>query len=71
MKVWFAMGTKKKKQVITNTLDLPIDKMLYIYLPCPHCEHQKNLFQFKQSKHFHEKSRFAECETGSNKVKLG
>jgi hypothetical protein len=26
---------------ITNTLALPIDKMLYIYLLCPHSEHPK------------------------------
>jgi hypothetical protein len=32
----------KKKQGITNTLALPIDKMLYIYLLRPHSEHQKN-----------------------------
>jgi len=35
------MGTKEKKQGITNTLDLPKDKMLYIYQPCPHSEQQK------------------------------
>jgi hypothetical protein len=29
------------KQGIINTLALPIDKMLYIYLLCPHSEHQK------------------------------
>jgi hypothetical protein len=29
------------KQGITNTLALPIDMMLYIYLLCPHSEHQK------------------------------
>jgi hypothetical protein len=38
------------KQGITNTLALPIDKMLYIYLLCPHSEHQNNPFQSKQSK---------------------
>jgi hypothetical protein len=34
-----------KKQGITNTLALPIEKMLYIYLLCPHSEQQNNLFQ--------------------------
>jgi hypothetical protein len=34
-----------KKQGITNMLALPIDKMLYIYLLCPHSEQQNNLFQ--------------------------
>jgi hypothetical protein len=29
------------QQGITNTLALPIGKMLYIYLLCPHSEHQK------------------------------
>jgi hypothetical protein len=59
-----------EKQGITHTLALPIDKMLYIYLLCPHSEHQKILFQSKQYKHFHQKSRFPRCETGLNKVKL-
>jgi hypothetical protein len=49
------------KQGITNTPAVPIDKMLYIYLLCPHSEHQKkirsNLNTFTK-------------ETGSNKVKL-
>ncbi len=40
------------KQGITNTLALPIDKMLDIYLLCPHSEYQKIPFQ---SKHFHPK----------------
>jgi hypothetical protein len=44
--------------------------MLYIYLLCPHSEHQKNLFQSKQSKHFHQRNWFILCEIGSNKVKL-
>jgi hypothetical protein len=43
----------KTKQGITNTLALPIDKMLYIYLLYPHSQHQKNQFQSKQSKHIH------------------
>jgi hypothetical protein len=30
-----------RKQGITNRVALPIDKMLYIYLLCPHSEHQK------------------------------
>jgi hypothetical protein len=29
------------KQGITNMLALPIDKMLYIYVLCPHSKHQK------------------------------
>jgi hypothetical protein len=28
---------------------LPIDKMLYIYLLCPHSQDQENLFQSKQT----------------------
>jgi hypothetical protein len=47
-----------KKQGITNTLALPIDKMLYIYLLCPRSEHQNNPFQSKQSKHFHQRNEF-------------
>ncbi len=39
-----------------------INKMLlYIYLMCRHSQHQqkkKHLFQFKQSKHFHQRNRF-------------
>jgi hypothetical protein len=31
---------------------------------------KKHLFQFKQSKHFHQGNRFTLCETSSNKVKL-
>jgi hypothetical protein len=27
------------EQGITNTLALPMDKMLYIYMLCPHSEH--------------------------------
>jgi hypothetical protein len=49
---------------ITNTLALPIDKMLYNYLLCPHYEHQKNSFQSKQSKHY-----TSTKETGSPTVK--
>jgi hypothetical protein len=30
-------------------LAVPIDNMLYIYLLCPHSEHQNNPFQSKQS----------------------
>ncbi len=45
-------------------------KMLCIYLLCPHSEHQNNPFQSKQSKHFHQRKQFTQCETGSNKVKL-
>ncbi len=58
------------KQGITNTLALPIDKMLCIYVLCPHSKHQKNPFQSKQSKHFHHGNQFTLCETGFNKVKL-
>ncbi len=60
------------KQGITNTLALPIDKMLYIYyLHCLHTLHtKKNPFQFKQSKHFHQRNWFTQFETGSNKLKL-
>jgi len=61
---------KEEQQGITNTLALPIVKMLYIYLLCPHSKHQKKPFQSKQSKHFHQRNRFTKCETGSNKVKL-
>ncbi len=47
------------KQGVTNTLALPINKMLYIYLLCPHSEQpKKHLFQFKQSKHIHPRNRF-------------
>jgi hypothetical protein len=35
------------KQGITNMLALPIDKMLYIYLLCPHSKHQKNLLAIR------------------------
>jgi hypothetical protein len=55
---------------ITNVLALPVDIMLCIYLRCPHSKHPKNPFQSKQSKHFHRRSPFTECENGSNKVKL-
>ncbi len=48
----------EKKQGITNTLALPIDKMLYIYLLCPHSDHQKSPFQSKESKHFHQRNWF-------------
>jgi hypothetical protein len=43
---------------------------LYIYLPCPHSEHEKNPFQSKHSKHFHQRNQFTLCEISSNKVKL-
>jgi hypothetical protein len=69
-KSFHTLALKIVKQGIKNTLALPIDKMLYIYLLCPHSEHQKNPFQSKQSKHFHQRNRFTQCETGSNKVKL-
>jgi hypothetical protein len=38
------------KQAIINTLPLPIDTMSYIFLLCPHPEHQNNPFQSKQPK---------------------
>jgi hypothetical protein len=47
----------------TYTLALPIDNMLYIYLLCPHFEHQKNPFQPNSLNAFTKK-------TGSNNVKL-
>jgi hypothetical protein len=31
----------RREQGITNTLGLPIDKMLYIYLLCPHSERRE------------------------------
>jgi hypothetical protein len=43
-------------------LALPIAKMLYIYLLCPHSEHQKNSFQSKPSNTFTK-------ESGSSNVK--
>jgi hypothetical protein len=51
-------GGSSYKEGIINTMALPIDKMLYIYLLCPHSEHQNNLFQSKQSKHFHQRNQF-------------
>jgi hypothetical protein len=45
---WHKMGTPYNsdklnvdQRSVTNTLALPINKMLYIYLLCPHSEHQK------------------------------
>jgi hypothetical protein len=58
------MGTKKRKQGITNTLDLPVHKMLYIHLPCPHSEQQKQICSNLKSLNTFTK------ETGSKKVKL-
>jgi hypothetical protein len=52
------------KQGITNTLALPIDKMLYIYLLRPHSEHPKKICSNLNSLNTFTK------ETGSNKVKL-
>jgi hypothetical protein len=46
------------QQGIANSVAVPIDKMLYIYLVCPHSKHPKNPFQSKQSKHFHPKNWF-------------
>ncbi len=65
--LWALLYTK---QGITNTLTLPIDKMLYLYFLCPQSEHQNNPCQSKQSKHFNEKNQFNKYETGFNKVKL-
>jgi len=72
LSVFHGWDSKKvNKQGVTNTLALPINKMSYIYLLCPHSEHQKkHLFQFEQSKHFHQRHRFITCETSFNKVKL-
>jgi hypothetical protein len=61
---------KKQEQGITNTLALPIDNLLHIYVLCPHSEHQNNPFQSKKSKNFYQRNRFTKCETGSIKVKL-
>ncbi len=42
-----------------------------MYLLCPHSEHKKkNPFQSKQSKHFHQRNPFPQCEARSDKVKL-
>ncbi len=49
------------KQGITNTTALPIDKMLYIHLLCPHSEHQKSRSDLNSLNTFTK-------ETGSNKV---
>ncbi len=35
--------SEEAKQGVTNTLALPINKMLYIYLLCPHSRHQKSI----------------------------
>jgi hypothetical protein len=63
MSVWmiatFGYVTKLEiKQSITNTLALPIDKMMYIYLLCQvHTLNTKKIpFQSKQSKHFHQRN---------------
>ncbi len=45
-------------------LALPINKMLYIYLLCPHSEHQKNI-----GSNLNGLNTFTK-ETSSNKVKL-
>ncbi len=37
---------------------------------CVHTTHQKNPFQSKQSKHFHQENQFTQYEIGPNKVKL-
>ncbi len=50
--VFFVLMKNKASQA------LPIDKMLYIYMLCPHSEHQNNPFQSKQSKHFHQRNGF-------------
>jgi hypothetical protein len=46
-----------KKQGMENTLALPILKMLYIYLLCPHSEHPNNPFHSKRSKQYHQRKR--------------
>jgi hypothetical protein len=58
------------KQGITNTLALPIVKMLYIYRLCPHSKHQKDPFQSKESKHFHQKTDSPNVKTSFNTLKL-
>jgi hypothetical protein len=54
-------------QGIENTLALPMDKMLYIYLLCPHSEHQK-----KYGSNLNSLNTFTKemGSPGSNKVKL-
>jgi hypothetical protein len=47
-----------------NGLALPIDKLLYIYLLCPHSEHQKKICSNLNSLNTFSK------ETGSPNVKL-
>jgi hypothetical protein len=51
------------RQGITNTLALAIDKMLYIYLLCPHSEHPKKICSNLNSLNTFTK------ETGSGNVK--
>jgi len=48
-----------KEGKLCPILALLIHKMLYIYILCPHSEHQKNPFQSKQSKHFHQRNWFS------------
>jgi len=74
----------KKNQGITNTLALPIDKMLYIYLLCSHSEHQNKIHSNLNSLNTFTKetgsanmkpvhltwNRFTQHETGSPNVKL-
>jgi hypothetical protein len=52
------------KRGVTNTLAMPIDKILYIYLLCPHSEHHTKICSNLNSLKTFTK------ETGSNKVKL-
>jgi len=54
---------KVNKQGVTNTLALPINKMSYIYLLCPHSEQQKNICSNLNSLNTFTK------ETGSSHVK--
>ncbi len=48
-----------------NTLFLPIDKMLYIYLLCPHSEHQK-----KFRSNLNSLNTFTKGTSSPNKLKL-
>jgi hypothetical protein len=61
----------KEKQDITNTLALPIDKKLYIYLLCPHSEHQNKIHSNLNSLNtFTEETGSPNVKTIRNKIKL-
>jgi hypothetical protein len=60
-----------EKQGITNMQALPVDKMLYIYLLCPHSEHQKQIHSNLNSLNtFTKKMGSSNMKTDSNKLKL-